>query len=514
MMFKMFSVLAVFATVMTQGVDVKAMESPEAVVRNLLDLSNLVVSDDSAYLGKTATPVTLEEGSVHTFVLDYGFIGQHAGYVDRLELVVVPQDGQAMQVPFVDDPANARIHASFAVDAGPVMIEGIPALPETSYDAMLYEGTYEVFNGFIPFARDTHDEMTLTFDGDDVPSVTALEQMVEANLPDGTVLEHVTDVGTFGTRDDQAGIYHMRFEASYAGATAALDLDIVIRDDTAPVIEADIDIFRTASKDLTIDDFLEVLSVSDDVDSMDDGDIRIVQNGLEDATGPGTYTVIFEAEDASGNVGTFMLPVELETDDGPEITGPPDIFVYVSDDPLTPDDITMRYEAYDFLDASVTPVVIVTDGYLGTRTPGVYSVTLSSTDANGHVTLKHIDIHVVMDATPTLSLDLSIIETTVSEPLSASDLIRIVTGKFALMGHDIRDVSVRTNGYIDHSDEPGHYVVTLDYILDGQVMTADLIVMVAPGETPVPMIVMVGVVVAVIGAAFVIWTKRRKEGQM
>jgi hypothetical protein len=512
MIFKMLAAMAVFATVMTQGVEVRAMETPDAVVRNLLDLSNLVVSDDSAYLGKTVTPVTVDKGSVHTLVLDYGFIGQHAGYVDRLELVVRPHEGHAMGIPFVDDPANARIHASFTVDAVPVMIEGIPALPETSYDAMLYEGTYEVFSGFIPFARDTHDHMTLTFDPDDAPSVAALEQMVEANLPDGTVLEYVTDDGTFGTRGDQAGVYHMRFEAFHAGATAALDLDIVIKDDTAPVIEADVEIFRTASKELTIDDFLEVLSVSDDVDSMDDGDIRIVQNGLEDSTGPGTYTVIFEAVDASGNVGTFTLFVELEEDDGPQISGPPDIFVYVSDDPLTPDDIMMRYDAYDVSDATDTVITILSDGYVGTRTPGVYRVTLSSSDSSGNVSLKHINIHVIMDATPTLSLDLSIIETTVSEPLSASDLIRIVTGRFALMGHDIRDVSVRTNGYIDHSDEPGHYVVTLDYILDGQVMTADLIVLVSSAETPVPMIGMAVAVVAVIGAALVIWTRRRKAG--
>ncbi len=514
MRYKLLMSFLMFMAVMTRGVEVRAVEVGTEINRNLLDLSNLVVSDDSTYLATTKDPIVLEAGVLHTVVLDYGFIGQHAGYVDFLMMSVEDRDGVSLDVPFEDDVNQRRIHASFVATTDEVTISNIPVLPESSYDAMIYEGSYQDFSGFIPFGRDRRCSGTIEFDASNPPSSDDLSALVSGTGTGGMPLSIRMDDEAYQGRTTPTGMFLVTYEAEDQGVMVTFDLDVSLVDRTPPVIEVITEMGPYETFDVDPSVLIGALDVSDDVDEMTRSDIRIVSNAMIGATEPGTYEVVFEAKDTSGNETILSVMVVVFENEGPEISGPPDVFIYASDIPMSDEEIIGRYEAFDVSDNQFVDLVMVYDEYQKSQTPGVYRVTLSAEDSHGLASLKHINIHVVRDAAPVLSLSDGIIRTTVDDVLDESELIRIMTERYLALGMMITEIRISDNDYLLSPDQRGEYLVTINYVLEERVMSDEILVIVSEADQNIPWVTIISVMILGLGIGVVFYLekfRRRKQ---
>lgn len=120
----------------------------------------------------------------------------------------------------------------------------------------------------------------------------------------------------------------------------------------------------------------------------------------------GSYNILVNVSDSSGNETTENLTINVVDDVLPTIEGP-DLFVKRADVILTADFFTDYYTAEDDRDGVITGrIEISSNEYEGNAdNPGTYEVELSVSDIQGNEQVKTITIRVVEDMIPKLVID-------------------------------------------------------------------------------------------------------------
>lgn len=241
---------------------------------------------------------------------------------------------------------------------------------------------------------------------------------------------------------------------------------ITVYDITPPVLTGSKQVVNVSYKNTwNAENFKESLTVSDNHTNLTTEDIIIIENGY---TGNeeklGTYTVIFEVSDASGNKTTFEKQVKVVDDIDPEFTGPETITSSITT-MLTASDIRKYLTAFDEVDGALTnKIKITTDTYSGNgHKKGTYSIKYEVTDNAGNTAYKTITVKRVENILQkVIILDDSTIRTLTDIPLTFEDMIDILTETGAVIVDSETEFFLIEEDYFEHEDQVGVYTVLIE----------------------------------------------------
>ena len=124
---------------------------PLPVGRNYLDLGNLAPRSDDPNFAYTVDPIRVIPGETYTIVLDYEFLGQHSDFLEFVYITIeeyMYEDQYNLLIN--DDRTNLRAYIEFEPVTDLILITSLPMMP-TTYDAIMYVGTYADFEGYEPY---------------------------------------------------------------------------------------------------------------------------------------------------------------------------------------------------------------------------------------------------------------------------------------------------------------------------------------------------------------------------
>ncbi|MCD4826984.1 MAG: hypothetical protein K8Q99_04325 [Acholeplasmataceae bacterium] len=148
--------------------------------------------------------------------------------------------------------------------------------------------------------------------------------------------------------------------------------------------------------------FRSTLVATDNHSSLINSDIVIKSDSYTaNKTNLGTYTIVFEVTDDSGNTGTFTKQVEVIDDIAPMFSGPTTI-TKPTGSILTVADIKSELSASDVKDGNRTSsITIQTDNYTGHGDRvGSYTVIFAVTDTKGNTATHTVTVNVTDDIPP------------------------------------------------------------------------------------------------------------------
>lgn len=184
---------------------------------------------------------------------------------------------------------------------------------------------------------------------------------------------------------------------------STLEFTVNVVDITNPVIsgnstKATISYTQTYN----ISAFKSTLVASDNHSSLINSDIVVKSDSYtSNKTSLGTYTIVFEVADASGNIGTFTKQVEVVDDIAPMFSGPTTI-TKPTGSILTVADIKAELSASDVKDGNRTSYISVqTDNYTGHGDRvGSYTVVFEVADTKGNIATHTVTVNVTDDIPP------------------------------------------------------------------------------------------------------------------
>ncbi|MBE0700440.1 MAG: hypothetical protein IH571_02020, partial [Acholeplasmataceae bacterium] len=122
-----------------------------------------------------------------------------------------------------------------------------------------------------------------------------------------------------------------------------------------------------------------------------------------------------------------------------------------------------RFEIIDDVDGTNVTTQLIQNQYLQTRTPGIYQVSIRSTDQQGNQTTKHIRIHVVNNTGPSFEIDEIILNLDTVSHMDESELVDWFRTHLNKHGYQATQLQIVYNEYENNHDEEGTYYVYLSY---------------------------------------------------
>lgn len=241
---------------------------------------------------------------------------------------------------------------------------------------------------------------------------------------------------------------------------------ITVVDTTPPILTGSSQIINVSYKSTwKAENFKASLTVSDNHSNLTTDDVVIKSNGyLGNEEKLGTYIVVFEVSDASGNKTTFEKQVKVVDDIDPEFTGPETITSSITT-MLTASDIRKYLTAFDEIDGALTnKIKITTDTYSGNgHKKGTYSIKYEVTDNAGNTAYKTITVKRVENILQkVIILDGSNIRTLTDIPLTFEDMIDILTETGAVIVDSETEFFLIDEDYFNHEDQVGVYTVLIE----------------------------------------------------
>lgn len=125
----------------------------------------------------------------------------------------------------------------------------------------------------------------------------------------------------FTTNEQTKGIYEINLQVSDSSGNQAVKIITVeVQDDIKPAISGPVTYVDSYSKEITIEDLRQLLSISDNNDVLSMADVLVVEDTLSGrVTDVGTFSVTFEVQDYSGNTSTHQISITLVDDIAPVI---------------------------------------------------------------------------------------------------------------------------------------------------------------------------------------------------
>lgn len=458
----------------------RAEESTPLNEINLLNLSLLEGYKYNPDVANYTETLNLAVNQTYTLVMSHTYLTDYITDITSLYIAFDENDGSnAFESYLVNDSINQRAYIEFQSTTGLIDMHHVPVSDVNNYEIMLYQGTYQDFNGFVPYLMPSEVMSyggVLPVDYDALPSLATIESYLTAKDPYGNQITKNLLTDAYSSSDKTPGTYRMVYETIYNHVRKKFYLDVKVFDLTKPVlsVEAPLDI-PIASK-WSIATIKSYVIVSDNVDDLNSSDLMVISDTYSAATTPGTYAVLLKAVDSSGNEETINVTINLVDNVPPIVYGPTSIYLYTTDTPLTSNDIKNHFEITDAVDLSNVTITITTDEYMQTTTPGRYLVTYQAQDTQLNTTTFSVYIHVIDHQGPTFEIGSDIIERSTAELMSEEDIIDWFIQHTASQGLSVSSVSILYNEYAGREDQKGEYYVYLSYILDGEEVTSRVLI--------------------------------------
>jgi hypothetical protein len=447
------------------------------VGRNYFDFSMMFKNIGRIDSYHTDEPFKVKPNTAYTFVMSEAFL-KHL-YTDieskLLEITNVP-GYEIIQHAYIKDTINHRVYVEFLNTADYIDID-IIHMPDNhilpNYEIVLYEGMYQDFFGFEPYLSlddqtEYYGRMLINYD-EPLTRETISSYISATNPNNESVIINISG-DTYSAGNKLPGTYEIIFEAKYNNIRKQFFLAIEVEDIAAPVISVAEPIVIPLSNKVDLDTIKSYIDVSDNVDDLSYHDLLVTEDMYTDATEIGTYPITFKVTDSSGNMTTQTFDVNLTDSIGPEIKGTDEIYLYVTDDAITHEEILSYYRITDDIGLDEDSIEIILDQYLQQKEIGVYQITISASDIASNTTTKDVYIHVIDNRGPQFNVNADYIITVSPDELkSESDIITWVSLKLKDEGIEAKNLKIDHNEYELRSNTQGQYYVYLNYEVDNQV---------------------------------------------
>lgn len=262
---------------------------------------------------------------------------------------------------------------------------------------------------------------------------------------DGNITANlVTTLDTYTENMNKVGEYKLKYEiADSSNNKSQLELKIIVKDIIAPVISGQKVYTYEPTDNVTIDDLKAQLSVSDNYYEISSDAITVKTDGLTGNENKlGEYSVVYEARDEAGNVGSMDVRVRIKDSTAPTISGQESITVGV-DGNLTESDFIELFTAEDSFEGDVTDSIeIVQNGYTGyEKKVGTYEVKVKATDSSGNESTKTLQVKVIDNEPPIFYITDLVVNIQTHQNISEQMLIATVAKRYNVERYEKAEVT-------------------------------------------------------------------------
>lgn len=478
--------------------------------KNLIDLNTFYRTEFDNFGHSKDHSIYVNVGQTYTLVMDYDYVAHCFDMLEEFEYRNISTLNPEY-VEYVFDDVNERVYAEFVPTENYISIYSLPVprgVDTMNYHVILYEGDYASFSGFEPYVEPSfifEESGALEIDVDHMLSFAEIEALVVAKDPYGSMIEKTVVSSTF-EEEATPGSYEVIFEARSNLLARRYVLNVTVIDQTAPVISGPETLTYDISKKPTRNVVKEQYSALDNVDGI--VDITFGTDTYTYASKLGTFLLELKAKDSSGNETILGVKVTLVDQTAPNLKGPLDLYVYTTDVPLSEADILSMYSAIDVVDPACV-VTLEDEMYVQTQTPGIYEVTISSTDIHGNTAERMVYIHVIDNRGPSFDVDELYIETTTNNMMNTEHVVSQFINHMQTKQMKVENVNVIYNEYESHETQTGDYYVYLNYDLDGESYTSRVLINVSDTPFVFSPYYLFGLVPVLGLATYFIYKKRR-----
>jgi len=231
------------------------------------------------------------------------------------------------------------------------------------------------------------------------------------NYTDMTGVEIRVISDGFTGNEDNPGTYTINFEVyDESGNTVNDDLIVYVIDNVVPQIGGPLTYQGSYTEKLVLEDFLNMINVSDNVGTITLNDVFIVGDTYTNRTNvTGSYTITFGIQDANSNESTHTINITIYDDVAPIIYVDNYIVTVDMSSTFTTDDaLKLMINSEELIEGSYS-VRTLFDEYTGNETmEGSYVYLLEFTDDYGQSYEKEFVVKVIDDNDSKLNEDLLI----------------------------------------------------------------------------------------------------------
>lgn len=295
-------------------------------------------------------------------------------------------------------------------------------------------------------------------------SINDIMSRIEAiDNEDGNITHLIQIDNTKTTYNENVSIIgnyelHLYVEDS-AGNRAELIVHVLVKDITEPVISGKSSYNQSYTKKLDVNTVLNALSVSDNYDSSVTVKVK-EDNYSANYNKIGSYEIIFNAVDSSGNEGIYIVTINVIDDVAPVFTAPETILKGQSET-LTLNDILDQVTVNDFIDNSVS-FTVYEDNYTGKgHMVGNWTIVLEAIDNSNNRSVHIITIQVRDNIPPVFYVDNFFIHVDDIVHLTRQDIIDLLVASGQLEINATTTFSFPLNEYEGNENIPGIYALTV-----------------------------------------------------
>lgn len=212
-------------------------------------------------------------------------------------------------------------------------------------------------------------------------------------------LEIILESDNYSSNYNSIGNYQILFSATdSSGNKGTFTVNINVVDDVAPVFSGPASILKGTSEVLTVDDIKDMLTANDFIDGQVEITVK-TDNYTGNGNKVGKYTIVFQAQDSAGNVGTHTVEITV-SDNIPPVFYVDNYFITVEQSLiLTREDIIAILQASGQLDIqSSTNIRFLLNEYEGNETVvGIYGITVKASSVDGSGQIFNLAVQVVED---------------------------------------------------------------------------------------------------------------------
>lgn len=301
----------------------------------------------------------------------------------------------------------------------------------------------EYFIGFLKAIDDIDGDIS-----DDIYVVT------DNYTPNKSVLG--THEVTVGVEDSSGNVSEFTFKVS-------------VVDITAPIINGNSSVVSVGYKETyNIANFKSTLTVTDNYDSLTASDITIKSDTYStNKSKLGTWNVVFEVADSSGNVSTFTKPIKVIDNVAPVFSGIETLTKSYTE-VMTLSDIIAQVTANDEIDGNLTNKITVTnDGFTGkSNKVGTHYIELSVTDNAGNTTTRTITVKVIDDQAAGWYITNGVsINLTPGTELTRTQIVELLHKSGQVLAPANARVTYLTDTYSENIGTPGTYTLAFRTVL-------------------------------------------------
>ena len=265
-----------------------------------------------------------------------------------------------------------------------------------------------------------------------------------------------THAVTVGVEDSSGNVSEFTFKVS------VVDID-------APIITGNATAVSIGYKETyNIANFKSTLTVTDNYDTLSASDITIKSdNYTTNKTKLGTWNVVFEVSDSSGNTSTFTKPIKVIDNVAPVFSGIETLTKSYTE-VMTLSDIVAQVTANDEIDGNLTnKISVVNDGFTGkSNKVGTHYIELSVSDNAGNTTTRTITIKVIDDQLPGWFITNGVsINLTPGTELTRTQIVELLHKSGQVLAPANARITYLTDTYSDNVGMPGTYTLAFRTVL-------------------------------------------------